>query len=119
MSAMAKFRNLPTACLRPLWAAALLSAGLLAPAALAAEDKRLGASGLPLPRFVSLKSDEVNLRTGPGKRYPIDWIYRRRGLPVEIIDEFDDWRRVRDHDGTVGWVHRFMLVSQRTSRPSG
>ena len=88
--------------------------GALAPQPAAAQDDRLGTSGLTLPRFVSLKSGEVNLRTGPGKRYPIDWIYRRRGLPVEVIDEFEDWRRVRDHDGTVGWVHRFMLVSRRT-----
>ena len=93
--------------------AALWTAALAAPPA-AAQGDRLGTSGLSLPRFVSLKSGEVNLRTGPGKRYPIDWIYRRRGLPVEVIDEFEDWRRVRDHDGTVGWVHRFMLVSRRT-----
>ncbi|MDX1425651.1 MAG: SH3 domain-containing protein [Kiloniellales bacterium] len=80
----------------------------------AQDEARLGPSGMALPRFVSLKSDEVNLRTGPGTRYPIDWIYRRRGLPVEVVDEFEDWRRVRDHDGTVGWVHRFMLTSRRT-----
>ncbi len=102
-----------------LWIAGLWIAGLSVESAAAAQDGRLGASGLPLPRFVSLKSGEVNLRTGPGKRYPIDWIYRRRGLPVEIIDEFEDWRRVRDHDGTVGWVHRFMLVSRRTVLVTG
>ena len=56
---------------------------------------------LPLPRFVSLKSAEVNLRTGPGTRYPIEWVYKRRALPVEIIAEFDNWRRVRDWEGTV------------------
>jgi len=102
-----------------LWLACFAVAGLSAQSAATAQDTRLGTSGLPLPRFVSLKSGEVNLRTGPGKRYPIDWIYRRRGLPVEIIDEFEDWRRVRDHDGTVGWVHRFMLVSRRTVRITG
>jgi SH3-like domain-containing protein len=102
-----------------LWIAGLWIAGLSVESAAAAQDSRLGTSGLPLPRFVSLKSSEVNLRTGPGKRYPIDWIYRRRGLPVEVIDEFEDWRRVRDHDGTVGWVHRFMLVSRRTVLVTG
>jgi len=103
-----------------LWLAGLLAA-LVALSALAAlgpvraqDEGRLGPSGMALPRFVSLKSDEVNLRTGPGTRYPIDWIYRRRGLPVEVVDEFEDWRRVRDHDGTLGWVHRFMLTSRRT-----
>ncbi len=102
-----------------LWFAGYALVGASGQGAVAAEEARLGTSGLPLPRFVSLKSDEINLRTGPGTRYPIDWIYRRRGLPVEIIDEFEDWRRVRDHDGTVGWVHRLMLVSERTVLVTG
>ena len=72
-----------------------------------------GGSGLPLPRFVSLRASEVNLRTGPGVRYPIDWVYRRRGLPVEVIDEFETWRRIRDHEGTIGWVHQSLLQSRR------
>ncbi len=80
---------------------------------------RVGASGMPLPRFVSLRAEEVNLRTGPGTRYPIDWIYRRRGMPVEVIDEFDIWRRVRDHEGTVGWIHRSMLTAKRTVLVTG
>jgi SH3-like domain-containing protein len=75
--------------------------------------ERPGRTGLPLPRFVSLRAPEVNLRTGPGIRYPIDWVYRRRGLPVEVIDEFETWRRIRDHEGTVGWVHQSMLDGQR------
>jgi len=79
----------------------------------AAETPHRGPSGLPLPRFVTFRADEVNLRTGPGKRYPIDWIYRRRGLPVQIIDEFGAWRRVRDRDGTAGWVHTAMLSGRR------
>ena len=53
------------------------------------------------------------MRTGPGTRYPIDWVYRRRNLPVEIIDEFDTWRRIRDAEGTVGWVHQSMLQGKR------
>lgn len=72
-----------------------------------------GRTGLPLPRFVTLRADEVNLRTGPGIRYPIDWVYRRRGLPVEIVDEFDTWRRIRDWQGTEGWVHQSMVQGQR------
>lgn len=71
-------------------------------------------TGLPLPRFASLRASEVNLRRGPGERYPIDWVYLRRGLPIEIIDEFESWRHIRDHDGTVGWIHRSMLRGQRT-----
>lgn len=70
-------------------------------------------SGLPLPRFVSLRSDEVNLRTGPGVRYPVDWIYTRRDLPVEVIAEFEDWRKIRDWQGSEGWVHHSMLSARR------
>lgn len=70
-------------------------------------------SGLPLPRFVSLRSDEVNLRTGPGVRYPIDWIYARKDLPVEVIAEFEAWRKIRDWQGTEGWVHQSMLSGRR------
>lgn len=72
-----------------------------------------GRTGLPLPRFVTLRADEVNLRIGPGIRYPIDWVYRRAGLPVEIVDEFDTWRRIRDWQGTEGWVHQSMVQGQR------
>jgi len=72
-----------------------------------------GRTGLPLPRFVSLRAAEVNVRTGPGTRYPIDWVYQRRGMPVEIVDEFDTWRRIRDWQGTEGWVHQSMVQGQR------
>ncbi len=68
---------------------------------------------LPLPRFASLDSSEVNLRAGPGKDYPILWVYQRKGLPVEIIQEFDTWRRIRDRDGTVGWVQQNLLSGKR------
>lgn len=70
-------------------------------------------SGLPLPRFVSLKSDEVNLRAGPGVRYPIDWIYLRKDLPVEVVAEFEAWRKIRDWEGAEGWVHQSMLSGRR------
>lgn len=72
-------------------------------------------TGLPLPRFASLRASEVYMRAGPGTRYPVEWIYRRRGLPVEIVAEFDTWRKVRDWNGTMGWVHRAMLSGRRTS----
>jgi len=69
---------------------------------------------LPIPRFVSLRASEVNLRTGPGVRYPVEWIYIRKGVPVEVIAEFENWRKVRDWRDTVGWVHRSMLSGKRT-----
>jgi len=72
-----------------------------------------GASGLPVPRFVSLKSDEINVRDGPGLRYAIRWIYRREGYPVEIVREFNLWREIRDIEGNTGWVHRNMLDGRR------
>jgi SH3-like domain-containing protein len=68
---------------------------------------------LPVPRFVSLRADEVNLRTGPGERYPIDWVLTRRGLPVEIVEEFEAWRKIRDAQGTEGWVHQRMVTGTR------
>ena len=69
----------------------------------------------PLPRFASLRSNEINLRTGPGERFPIEWVYRRVALPVEIIDEFEHWRKIRDVDNTTGWVHKKMLSNKRTA----
>ncbi len=71
-------------------------------------------TGLPLPRFVSLKFNKVNLRVGPGRKYTINWLYKMRGLPVEIIQEFDQWRRIRDSEGTTGWVLNSQLSSRRT-----
>ena len=69
---------------------------------------------LPIPRFVSLGIGEANLRTGPGQRYPIEWVYVREGLPVEVVAEFDTWRRVRDWEGVEGWVHQRLLSGRRT-----
>ena len=81
-------------------------------------------AGLKLPRFVSLHSDKVNLRTGPGRQYPIDWVLTRRDMPVEIIAQFEHWRRVREWDGTEGWVQqhmvdgkRFVVVAKGAERP--
>ena len=72
------------------------------------------ASGQPVPRFVSLNSGEVNIRSGPGVRYPIQWIYQRRNMPLEVIAEYDTWRKIRDWEGTEGWVHRAMLSGKRS-----
>jgi SH3-like domain-containing protein len=79
-----------------------------------AQDPNKGSvTGLPLPRFVSLRADVVNLRAGPGTRYPIDWVYKRVGMPVEILREFDVWRLVETPDGEKGWMHEATLVGRR------
>src|SRR5262245_55130374 len=79
------------------------------------EPQGVGASGLALPRVASLKSDRVNLRQGPGTDYPTAWVFRRAGLPVEIVKEFESWRQVRDAEGTTGWVLGSMLSGRRTA----
>ncbi len=73
------------------------------------------ASGLPIPRYVSLKSDHVNVRVGPTKDNEVSWIYTRSGLPVEITAEFENWRRVRDSEGAEGWVYHSLLSGRRTA----
>lgn len=79
------------------------------------EKAGIGPSGLALPRFVSLKSNRVNVRVGPDQnKYAIAWSYRRQGLPVEIIQEYDQWRRIRDSDGDLGWVNKALLSGRRT-----
>jgi SH3-like domain-containing protein len=72
------------------------------------------ASGLPVPRFVSLKADKVNMHIGPAKTYEVKWLYQRAGLPVEITAEFGNWRRIRDADGAEGWVYHSLLSGKRT-----
>ena len=89
-----------------------LSAG--APVSTHAQASK-GLSGLPLPRFVSLKAQRVNLRIGPSTDYAVSWLYLKSGLPVEIIQEYDNWRRVRDADGTEGWVNQSLLSGERTA----
>uniref|UniRef100_UPI0034A44506 SH3 domain-containing protein n=1 Tax=Falsiroseomonas sp. TaxID=2870721 RepID=UPI0034A44506 len=78
-------------------------------------------SGLPIPRFASLRSDQVNMRVGPNTTFPIEWTFQRRDLPVMIVGEFQVWRRVRDADGAEGWVHQSTLAGRRTAlvRPAG
>ena len=71
-------------------------------------------SGLSLPRFVSLKADKVNLRAGPTRDHGVTWVFTRAGLPVEITAEAENWRRIRDAEGTEGWVYHSLLSSRRT-----
>lgn len=72
-----------------------------------------------LPRFASLRSDEVNLRVGPGRNYPIKWVLTRKGMPVEIVAQFEHWREVREPLGSEGWVQERMLTGQRTVMITG
>ena len=72
-------------------------------------------SGLPIPRFVSIKTDRVNARGGPDKDHDVTWIYTRVGWPVEITAEFENWRRIRNSDGTEGWVYHSLLSGKRTA----
>ena len=96
--------------------ALLVLAVLAVPSAANAQTPR---ENLPVPRFVSLRSEEVNLRTGPGVRYPVEWVFVRRQMPVEILQEFENWRRIRDRDGTEGWVHQSMLTGRRAAVVEG
>lgn len=68
---------------------------------------------LPVPRFVTIKSETANIRTGPGKRYPIKWEITRKGIPVEVISEFEQWRKIRDFQGEEGWIFQTMLSGAR------
>ncbi|PXA99773.1 hypothetical protein DMC47_01545 [Nostoc sp. 3335mG] len=91
---------------------------LLVPASLAvptgaALAQAESVSGLPLPRFVTTRSQPINVRVGPGTKYDVAWNYVVSGVPVEIIQEFDTWRKIRDLDGAEGWVHQSLLVGTR------
>lgn len=72
-------------------------------------------SGQPVPRMVSIKAAEANVRTGPGVEYPIRWVYRRIDMPVQVIAEFERWRKIRDWEGDEGWVHFALLSARRTA----
>lgn len=73
-------------------------------------------TGLALPRMVSLRSSRINARSGPGSRYPIEWVYQQKGAPVEIIAEFELWRKIKDWEGSETWVHKAMLSGRRFVR---
>ena len=98
-----------------LGAACMVAAALVTPAVSAIPDQVGKASGLPVPRYVSLKSDRVNLREGPSKDHRTTWIFERAGLPVEITAEFETWRKVRDSEGSEGWVLHSLLSGRRTA----
>lgn len=87
---------------------------VLTSAVAAAGDKRGPVTNLPLPRFVSLKAAEGNVRRGPSLSHRIDWVFKRRGMPLEVTAEHGHWRRVRDRDGAGGWVHYALLSGART-----
>jgi SH3-like domain-containing protein len=89
-----------------------LCACLAAPPA-GAQDDPFRATGLPVPRFVTIAASEANARAGPGHGYPVRWVFARRGEPVEVVREFDHWRQIRDRDGAGGWVHASLLSGRR------
>ena len=84
-------------------------------AALAQSTTNGSTTGLPIPRYVSLKTDRVNLREGPSKDHRTAWVFQRAGLPVEIVAEYETWRRIRDSEGTEGWVLHSLLSGRRTA----
>src|SRR5215813_8918935 len=100
-------------CVAVVMLAALL--GVVPGIGHAAKDSVTVTSGLPIPRYVSLKSDHVNVRAGPTKDNDVAWVYTRAGLPVEITAEFENWRRVRDSEGAEGWVYHSLLSGRRTA----
>ncbi|MGR3756793.1 MAG: SH3 domain-containing protein [Tranquillimonas sp.] len=94
---------------------AALAAALVSGWAMPAGAQELGpVTNLPLPRFVSLKTDDSNVRRGPSLTHRIDWVYTRKDLPLEITAEYGNWRRVRDRDGAGGWMHYSLLSGSRT-----
>ena len=98
---------------RRIFAAACVIAGLLA--GQSAWAQALGPeTNLPLPRYVSLRAAEVNVRRGPGLDYRIDWVFMRAGLPVRIVDEYSNWRKIADSDNAGGWVYHALLTRHRT-----
>ncbi len=111
-------------CIRQIWRSAqyqrslrsLIRAALLCFTLLASAAPSLGQtnpSGLVLPRFASTRSTPINVRVGPGVKYEVAWIYLKAGVPVEIVQEFDTWRKIRDLDGSEGWVHQNLLSGNR------
>ena len=110
LTSLGEFNGWPSACALAV-AVALIAA--LAPVEAAAQVGTV--TGLPVPRYVSLKSDRVNLREGPSKEHRTAWVFQRAGLPVEVTAEFDNWRRIRDSEGSEGWVLHSLLSGRRTA----
>jgi len=82
---------------------------------MAEENDAFRSTDYPLPRFVSLNADEAYVRAGPGSHFPIQWVFNKHGLPVEIILEFEHWRKIRDIEGEEGWIHQSLLSGKRTA----
>src|ERR1700742_2554564 len=115
-SVMSEYRPFRGELKSAIRAAVLVASMIGATSALAGGDVATGPrSGLPVPRFVSLKPDRVNVRTGPTRDQDVSWVYTRAGLPVEITAESDNWRRIRDSEGAEGWVYHSMLSGRRTA----
>ena len=93
----------------------LLALGAATPTAAAGNLGTGQQSGLPFPRFVSLKADRVNVRAGPTRAHEVNWVYKRAGLPVEVTAEYENWRRIRDWEGSEGWVYHSLLSGRRTA----
>jgi SH3-like domain-containing protein len=102
--------NRQFSALLPRLACFIMLFALLAPSAWAQANNP---SGLPLPRFATTRSEPINVRVGPGQKYDIAWTYLKSGIPVEIVQEFDTWRKIRDVDGTEGWIHQNLLAGTR------
>jgi SH3-like domain-containing protein len=109
---MRRFRGLSLLALAAALAASVAcSRHAQGPAAAAA---RQTPSGLPIPRYVSLKFGVVNARGGPGDDYKLDWVYRVKGLPLQVVAETEEWRRVCGPDGAIAWVHKRTVAEKRT-----
>ena len=94
-----------------------LSVSLTTPFAYGATSEKttIGASGYPIPRFMTLANDKTYMRTGPGREYPIDWIYLKENYPLKVIAEYGNWRKVVDVDRTTGWILRSLLSLRRSA----
>lgn len=116
---MSRFQRISLGVWRGVWALALALAVLSVQGAaradtVAAAPGRGPVTNLPLPRFVSLKASEANVRRGPSLTHRIDWVFTARGMPLQVVGEYGHWRRVRDRDGVGGWVHYTLLSGART-----
>jgi SH3-like domain-containing protein len=112
---MAAHRKCRLAGALPLLWLMFVAAVTAAPCARAAD----GEPAAKVPRFASLRAGEVNLRVGPGRNYPVEWVLTKKGLPVEIIAEFEHWRKIREPEGSEGWVQERMLTGERAVMITG
>ncbi len=92
----------------------ILGAVQVLPLAHAQEKNAFKSTPYPVPRFVSLGSDKVSVRTGPGRKFPVEFVFKKKGLPVEVVLEYENWRKIKDHEGEQGWVHQSLISGKRT-----